>query len=267
MNIFNRILISLPDFLFIFFFNIKVFLLRGQTKFSKDHEFFIACSNNLKIFFKSKKQANLAYSYGLKKRAYDIGNAYFLNTITFNNNDLVIDCGANVGDLILYFNLMDIDVQYVGFEPSPSEFSCLSKNVGIHSSYNIAFWNANTSLDFYIASSGADSSLIEPKYFDNIIKVNAVRIDSLYSNQKIKLFKLEAEGAEPEILIGAESILSNIEYISADLGFERGIDCDSTLVPVTNFLLERNFELLYLSHKRVNALFKNKKFNSYEKFS
>ena len=74
------------------------------------------------------------------------------------------------------------------------------------------------------------------------------------------MLKLEAEGCEPEILEGLGKKLEKIEFISADLGFERGKNADSTLVPVTNYLLGRGFELVDVSHFRVCVLFRNKKF-------
>ena len=72
--------------------------------------------------------------------------------------------------------------------------------------------------------------------------------------KKIKLLKLEAEGAEIEVILGAKNILKNIEYISADLGYERGKLEKSTLIPVTNFLLKNNYELVDFNIDRVVAL-------------
>ena len=54
--------------------------------------------------------------------------------------------------------------------------------------------------------------------------------------------------------------LDLVEYVSADLEYERGIQCESTLVPVTNYLLEHDFELVDVSHGRICALYKNKRF-------
>ena len=53
---------------------------------------------------------------------------------------------------------------------------------------------------------------------------------------KIKLLKLEAEGYEPEILLGANKILDKIEYIAIDGGYERGKNSEETLSSQLNFL-------------------------------
>jgi hypothetical protein len=76
-------------------------------------------------------------------------------------------------------------------------------------------------------------------------------------SERIRLLKLEAEGAEPEILVGAESVLSRIDYIAADLGPERGLKQEQTATPVINFLLARGFELIDMKFDRVTCLFRN----------
>ena len=73
---------------------------------------------------------------------------------------------------------------------------------------------------------------------DQFIKQNKIK------GKKIKLLKLEAEGYEPEILQGCQNNLENIEYISADLGPERGLSNQCTIVEVTNFLICKDFKTI-----------------------
>ena len=77
---------------------------------------------------------------------------------------------------------------------------------------------------------------------------------------EINIDELEAEGYEPEILNGLDIFTENIEYISADLGFERGIDQTSTFPQAKNILLKRNFEIISINNQRKVVLFKNLKF-------
>jgi len=207
--------------------------------------------------FRHERQGNLAYKNGFIARAKRLGREYFLDQVPFHDGDVVLDCGANVGDLFLWFRVNDLNITYVGFEPSPMEFDCLKQNVHPHTVHNVGLWNNNEQLTFYVSSQGADSSLIEPKTYDDKIVVETKRLDTLIDG-KVKLLKLEAEGAEPEILDGLGEKLSDIEYVSADLGFERGVEADSTFVPVVNHLLSRNFELVDVRHQRLCALFRNK---------
>ena len=69
--------------------------------------------------------------------------------------------------------------------------------------------------------------------------------------------KLEAEGFEPEILQGGLSILDQVEYIAADLGWERGQEQDCTIPQVVNLLLSYRFRLKSVSRDGVHFLFEN----------
>lgn len=123
--------------------------------------------------------------------------------------------------------------------------------------FNLGLWNSDGQLDFYLSSEGADSSLIKPAQFDTVIQLPTRRLADIVQGP-IKLLKIEAEGAEPEVLKGAEPLLPQVVWISADVGYERGVDQESTLPAVVNYLLGQNFELVDVTHDRVVALFQNR---------
>lgn len=200
------------------------------------------------------------YARGIEARAVRLGSDYLLPMIEFADGDVVIDCGANVGDFKLYFRASGINVEYVGIEPGPGEFEVMQRNVAPSTAHNVGLWNEDGELTFYVSSNGADSSLIEPPSYDSVTKVPIRRLDTLIDFPKIKLLKIEAEGAEPEALEGSSGLFDRIEYITADLGAERGLEQTSTLVPVTNYLLENGFELVAINHQRVVALYRNTRF-------
>lgn len=244
-------------------FNLRSVFMRWDIRFkySTEQKIYEATSSNLRQKFLNRRQALNAYRVSLRRRSQYMKSVYQLEKVELKNGDVVVDCGANVGDLLLYFKTLNIKAHYIGFEPSPSEFRCLMQNAPDSDLHNFGLWNEDSSLNFYVSSDGADSSFIMPKRYDEIIKISTKRLDEIISpHLMIKLLKLEAEGAEPEAIKGAENILQNIEYISADLGFERGVSEESTLAPVVNFLLERGFELVNVTSGRVVALFHNKIF-------
>ena len=80
---------------------------------------------------------------------------------------------------------------------------------------------------------------------------------SLADTDQIQILKLEAEGAEPEILEGAGRVLERVEWIVADLGFERGSAQKTTRPEVVNFLLPQEFQLVDIRPARLVAVFKN----------
>lgn len=200
------------------------------------------------------------YSKGLLPRGTSIGKTYLLYNVAFRDGDVVIDCGANMGDLQLYFLSLGIDINYVGIEPNPIDFECLFENKkGSASVLNFALWNEKGNLKFWVDSKTASSSLIEPPSFTEIINVDAIRLDQLTLPSRIKLLKIEGEGAEPEILFGCSGILERIEFISADVGPERGVDQTSTKKDVVDYLVKNNFEIIEENrYHRKTILFKNK---------
>ena len=117
-----------------------------------------------------------------------------------------------------------------------------------------------STLDFFIATDEGDSSLIEPKNFQEITQVEVISISELMQELKIdriKLLKLEAEGYEPEILIGIKDRLKDIEYIAIDGGYERGNKQEQTFTTITNFLINNGFEISDIYFPWIRALFKN----------
>lgn len=245
-----------PAFCMLFNFRAAI---RGQDirfRFNATECHYVAESDGLQRRFKSKYAAIGGYSNGLKARAEALGHAYHLDAIPFEDGDVIVDCGANIGDLKLYFDINNRKIRYFAFEPSPEDFACLQPNVAPGFARNAGLWHTSSELTFYISIHNGDSSFIEPAAYTETRQIPVQRLDELMDGN-IKLLKIEAEGAEPEVLLGCEKLLANIEYISVDLGYERGIAMESTLVPVTNYLLQNGYELIEVGKARLVALYKN----------
>jgi FkbM family methyltransferase len=211
-------------------------------------------------YFVSSRFAKWGYWNGVEAKGNVIGNAYFLNEISFSDGDVVVDCGAYNGDLKQYFINLGVDIEYIGFEPSVADFNCLKKNVSPSAVFNIGLWKQKAELDFFCSTLGADSSFIQPKTYTDIQKIKVDRLDNLITS-KIKLLKVEAEGCEPEVIMGCENIFQNIDYIAADLGFERGVLEENTFPAFINILLNNGFEVVsaIAPSGRNTILFKNSK--------
>lgn len=230
----------------------------ARVRFDAEREVFRVRSGGYALDFRHEGQAYYACKRGIVRRTEILGETYFLPLIDFHPGDVVVDCGANVGELKYWFLEHGLDVRYIGIEPSPLEFRCLKSNVAPSEAHNVGLWDSSGELDFFVSSQMADSSLIEPPAYDEIIRVPTRRLDELLPDQPIRLLKLEAEGAEPEAIAGCEGLLDRIDFISADLGFERGTEQTSTLAEVTNFLLARGFELVANGSKRLTVLYRRK---------
>ena len=252
----------------VFFENLYSILRRKNFRFSydKDTNLFKISENSRSCFFSDTKRGFSIYRNGIDHRENFLFSSYCLQNIKFNSHDIIIDCGANSGDLFLKLNKYIDSGNYIAVEPNPSDFKILSLNVPKESILiNKALGNVNSKLSFYVSTSSGDSSLIEPVKYDDIIKVDVVRLDDLLldlKKTKIKLLNLEAEGFEPEILEGLGTSIKYCEYISVDGGYERGVNAEQTFTSITNYLLTNGFEIVDVYFPWHRALFKKKNINS-----
>ena len=250
----------------IYFFNIIFKLKRKNLSFgfNKRKKLFYIKETSNKHYFSNKLRGFNLYSGGLIYRSNQISKSYKLNKINFKFEDIVIDCGANYGDLWLYLkNKISIN-NYITFEPGINEFRALIENVANAKNYNLGLGESNSIKKFYLNEKNADSSIIEPIEYERIDEIKITSLNEFFENnqlKKIKLFKLEAEGYEPEILSGANKVFNKIEYIALDGGYERGINLEETLSKQLNLLLKNNFEIIEIDLTWGRALLKNQNFN------
>lgn len=230
----------------------------ARVRFDADERVFRVASSGYSLSFRHEAQTYYACKRGIVRRTEILADTYFLPQIAFREGDVVVDCGANVGELKYWFLVNGLNVEYIGVEPSPLEYRCLEENVAPSRTFNVGLWDGDGELDFYVSSQMADSSLIEPPEYDEVITVPTRRLDSLLPGQPIRLLKLEAEGAEPEAIVGCDGLLDRIDYVSADLGFERGKGQTSTLAAVTNFLLVRGFDMVAHGRNRLTVLYRRR---------
>lgn len=214
----------------------------------------------------ANKSRYIYFLSGKMRRGLMLSDEYCIENIEFKDGDTIVDIGANIGDFELLFFAAKRLVNVIAFEPSPIEFECLKANLEANpfisnfEAHNVALWRETTEgLPFFVKSDSADSSLIEVKGYERKIVVPCRRLDDVLERRPYRLLKLEAEGAEPEILEGAREVIGLFDYISADVGFERGIKNESTFAEVVNFLLAHGFEAQAIHRHRHTILFGNKR--------
>jgi len=181
--------------------------------------------------------------------------------LKINKDDYIIDCGANIGEFSIAFSLQYDVKKFICFEPDPSEFKVLSKNISSKNCIliNKALSNKNGLSDFYLDNTTGDSSLLINENVKHTT-IETLTLDKFVSEahiESIGFIKIEAEGFEPEILEGALNTLNIIKYISIDCGFERY--GNSTFAQVSDFLIKHEFHLLDFNSNRHSMLFCNKR--------
>lgn len=230
----------------------------GKITYKKP--FFIKEYNQIdKIYYPNLRVLRVAK--GVNYQFEKILKDYCINDIGLKDDDFVIDCGSNVGELFLALKFKNININYFAFEPDKAAFDCLKENTAKNENKAIEIYNYGLSdksgeKTFYLGTAGGDSSFED--FGSGVeISIQIQRLDSFNFN-KIDLLKIDAEGHELEVLKGSSSLLKNIKFISVDYGLEKGFNQDSTITEVTNFLFENNFYLYSANLERNVGLFKNK---------
>ena len=258
-----RKILGLSPFLSCILVNIRqIILFRSRTKFyySKRNNLFFSKDNKRKLYFVSLYRQVRLHSRGISSRIKSLSNDYFIDMVDINDNDNVVDCGANIGEIYYAFLRKNKKLNYFGFEPSPKEYKALEINAFGQKNMHLALSDKSSFQNFFISSEEADNSLIKPNYYTETIKIKTERLDKIMPNKKIKFLKIDAEGAELEVLKGCLGILKNIKYISADLGPERGINSEPTYKEVIPFLKGKGFSIINLRFRRYTFLFLNERF-------
>ena len=189
----------------------------------------------------------------------------FLDRLTFADGDVVIDCGANVGEVGLYVRAR-ADVRAIAVEPAETEAAACDANLfdGRGETHRQALWHREGELTFYDSNASGDSSLIPPaEQHAGTTIINATTLEKLISEAKvecIKLLKIDGEGAEPELLEGGRAILSQVENCAVDCGPERGISQDLVIPQVVNLMTGAGFEVVDVNLERQIFWFRNRAF-------
>lgn len=260
-NVIKWIINGFPDPLFIAVLNIVSRTRGSGVTFgfkSEGSETFFSVQSSDTVLLVPERIRLFLYAWGVESRHALLRHNYLLNLVTFEEGDIFVDIGANVGEIK---NVCPSNLNYIAFEAGRREFDCLRRNHPLIDCFNLGAWNTSGTLAFYVKSDTADSSLIEPPEYDSVELIDVVRLDEhplIRDVPSIKVLKIEAEGAEPEVLAGAEDILGKVEYIVVDTAFERGIQQTSTTVPIINFAMSRGYELVDMSYGRLILLFRRK---------
>ncbi|ASY13845.1 methyltransferase [Candidatus Nanopelagicus hibericus] len=203
----------------------------------KDHRYYMVVNNKKFYFLRSRVDL---YHLGFDARIKGLSNSYNCDFVELSEDELIVDVGANAGEFQFCFPKNN----YIGFEPSPLDYEILELNRLTSSSiYNTCISDFDGVVKFYISTESSDSSIYQPLKVEQVIDVQVSRIDTLVK-QKIGLIKIDAEGAEFEVLKGCDKLFEKIHYITVDLGFEKGITEDSTFPEVLNLLYGVGFTVI-----------------------
>ena len=190
---------------------------------------------------------------------------------------IIFDVGANEGQSLSFFRKLYPKTDIYCFEPNPSAFDKIKRlKVNRAELYDFALGEKDTTRKFYASKLSENSTSILPnpdskrqkliqilllssnKNFYNELNVKILKLDTFLSSNtvnSIDLLKIDVEGYELEVLIGARKSLRNgliksilLEIHETDLRVERSEE-------INNLLLETGFLEAFKIKHRIGNLY------------
>ncbi len=165
------------------------------------------------------------------------GELNFLNNLLANINEpMVFDVGANTGSYGFLCQKINPNAQIFCFEPHPTSFASLEKQVQNNSgikAINLALSNSLGSLDLYDYADNINSrhatlcqGVIETvkQQASTKFKVQVSTIDRIIAEEKINkihLLKIDVEGHDFQVLQGAKQALAQKKLRQFSLNLRR----------------------------------------------
>ena len=179
-----------------------------------------------------------------------------LETSIFKKNlkegDVVIDLGANIG----YYTLMAAEIvgdkgKVYAFEPDPTNFKVLTKNVKSNKYKNVVLINkavSDTSKKgkLYLSKTNIGSHQIyDSKEERATLDIELVSLDNYFKDKKIDFMKMDVEGSEGKVFLGAKDLIQSNKNLKILTEFSPNELKDSGIEPerYLDLLLENGFKL------------------------
>jgi len=153
-------------------------------------------------------------------------------------NDIVIDIGANIGYYTLIFaKLVGKNGKVIAFEPDPSNFKLLKKNIEVNGYKNVilvqkAVSTKNEILKLHLCDSNhAMHRIYDSKYGKESIDIESINLDDYLGENmpldKINFVKMDIEGSELFALGGMQKLLNKNNSLKILTEFAPGAIMDS----------------------------------------
>ena len=205
---------------------------------------------------------NIILPEGVSSKIYLYGNpgdeeiGIFLNKL-LRSNDVFIDVGAHIGFYsLLASKLVGRGREVYSFEPTPYTYGILRSNCRQCTNINtsqVAVFSHTSEIEFLDlgASFSAFNSIYRPRLHEaktyKSIKVKAVSLDQyLKAKKPARIIKIDAEGAEKDVLSGAKTILSEIKpHIIMEVG-----DFEKKSRECIDFILKYEYQAIEFNKNR-----------------
>lgn len=146
------------------------------------------------------------YSFIEKSRGEDNKSTQYLAPeLQFSDHEIIVDCGAFIGDTAEKFYKNILGCRVIALEPDEKVFELLQQ-CGLEGlkAIKAGAWSEDTTLKF--SDVGGGSSTID---ISGNTEIKVVALDHLSECQSATYIKMDIEGAELEALKGAENIIKS----------------------------------------------------------
>ena len=186
------------------------------------------------------------------KKVYETAIKYI------KEDSIVLDVGANFGQLSVLLSKSKKNVEVYSFEASKYIFEILEKNIKINNTNVKLFHNLvgnETEQELFIKKLNISkfntygSNMIEKidtrnENNPNIEKINSIKIDDIFFNKKISFMKIDVQGYDLEVLKGSKKTIAKHQMpIIFEYEEDFAKDFNYTFNNFENFIDEINYKI------------------------
>lgn len=200
-------------------------------------DYWVAQYKRDKLYVPSPRTAVLAHFI----RSYELVYERYFKV---EKNEIVLDIGAYVGSFTLAVARRAKKI--LAIEPDSKNYTCLQKNVSKFANVQTVkkgVWNSKKKLKLYLDSQYPVANSVVIPSGNNFIEIEVDTLDNLTSAlgiNKVDFIKMNVEGAELEVLEGAERVLKSTKKMVIDAHHIR--DGEETASRVCQFLEAKGFK-------------------------
>jgi FkbM family methyltransferase len=181
-----------------------------------------------------------------------------MQALTQSPQPVIIDGGANHGNTILLFLKLFPNARIYAIEANPALIEELKQKTAPFPQVKVmacAIGAENKNIAFHITHDDGASSVLQPhptvlKYHGEKVRVKTtrevsmVRLDSVISEARIDILKLDLQGCELDALKGCEGILERVRLIYTEIEFTELYNEQPLFSHIDLFLRSHGFGLL-----------------------
>ena len=161
------------------------------------------------------------------------------------DDPFIVDCGSNAGVSVAYFKKLYPKARILAFEPDPTSFASLKRNIESNDFMDVSIINAALTdregpIDLF-GTPGSDvaTTVASPDVLTTRKRVEGKRLSALVS-ERVDLLKLDVQGAETAVLADLEEAgkLGHVQQMAIE--YHHHMSPGEDMLSLILALLERN---------------------------